>query len=352
MGELQMNNLINYGLTDTWIEKSAQHSESVLGRVITVFNRERIDVVTEVGIISCKMTNRLLTELSGLVITGDWVCIRKVDESNNMIEQVLDRKNKFARRKAGTINEEQIIGVNLDRIFIVTAVDDDFNPRRLERYITQAVHDQIPTTIVLSKVDLTNNLALYEKVASEIHPESDVISISSHSGMEGLSQLIPRLIQGETIALVGSSGVGKSTIINTLFGNEIQRVNKVNEKTGKGGHTTTNKHLRAFDNGYLLLDTPGMREFGMLAYSDESGKVGGFDDIESWAGYCRYSNCRLDTESGCAVKQAVEDGQIKSKRLDNYKKINYEQNYLWVKGRRISKTKLKYGSKRMNNDRR
>jgi ribosome biogenesis GTPase len=290
------------------------------------------------------MGNKLFDKLNDFVVSGDWVCIRQIDGDNYMIEDLLERKNKFVRRKAGTINDEQIIGVNLDRIFVVTAVDDDFNPRRLERYITQARHDRIPVTIVLSKADLTDRIDFYKDIARKIHPGGDVIAISSYRGAEGLQELSPFLRKGETIALVGSSGVGKSTIVNTLFGDEIQRVKEVNPKTGKGGHTTTSKQLRAFEKGFILLDTPGMREFGVLNSSGEAVK--GFEDIEEWAVYCHFNNCRHDTEEGCAVKAAVADGHLAQKRLDNFQKITYEQDFLWVKGRRISKDKLRYGKKK------
>ncbi len=333
--------LTDYGLTDEQIERWAAKEGMILGRVITAFNAKRVDVITEEGLISCMMSNKLFNRSDDFVVSGDWVFIRQIDESNYMIEELLERRNKFVRRRAGTINEEQTIGVNLDRIFVVTAVDDDFNPRRLERYITQAKHDHIPVTIVLSKADLTDRIDFYKEIARKIHPGGDVIAISSYRGAVGLEELTPFLRKGETIALFGSSGVGKSTIVNTLFGDEIQRVKEVNPKTGKGGHTTTSKQLRAFEKGFILLDTPGMREFGVINQSGEAVK--GFEDIEEWSIYCHFNNCRHDTEEGCAVKAAVADGHLGQKRLENFRKITYEQDFLWVKGRRISKDKLKYG---------
>jgi len=336
-----MNNLMKYGLSKEWLCKSEKFPDLILGRVIAAYSAERIDVMTDEGIVRRVKLHHMIC---GLVVTGDWVCIKCVDEDTCIVERLLERKNKFVRKKAGTINEEQIIGVNLDRIFIVTAVDGDFNPRRLERYIAQATHDHIATTIVLSKCDLTDNAKLYENLAKEIHPSGDVIKISSYQGPEGLKELVPYLKEGETIALVGSSGVGKSTIVNTLFGEEVHKVNKVNEKTSKGNHTTTNKALRAFEKGFLLLDTPGMREFGVI--TNDSNAPTGFADIEDWAKYCKYNNCQHKSEKNCAVKQAVKDGHISQKRLDNYLKITYEQYFLWVKGRRIHKKKLKYGNKK------
>lgn len=338
-----MDILKSYGLNLHWENEFNKNTSSQceIARVVTCFTSKDILIATQSGLRRCMTSQKLLTSnAASLPVPGDWVRARSIKNDEYILESILDRKSIFYRKKPGSLYEEQVIGVNLDKLFLVTSMNKEYNPRRLERYITQAQKCRIELIIVLSKADLVTNPDSYVEITRRIHPDGKVLTVSALEGVNGIQSLIPHLIPGETVGFVGASGVGKSTIINTLIGTEVMKVGHVSEATSKGRHTTTRRELILFNNGTILLDTPGMREFGVLL--EENDSKAGFPEILEWAKYCTYSNCQHKNEKGCAVNQAVENGIILRKRLDNYHKITYEQDFLWVKGRRISKEKLNY----------
>ncbi len=337
-----------YGLDKYNSDQYKLSTNQEIGRVITCYNSRNIEIVTSKGIKKGITATKILKFQDKIPVPGDWVLVQQEENDFAVITEIIPRKNEFIRKSAGDEFENQVIGVNLDKIFLVTSMNQDFNPRRIERYIAQAQACNIELIIVLSKLDLAENPLEFVELAKKIYPGGSIIQTTVIDGKKGLSSLYPYLIPGETVAFVGASGVGKSSIMNTLLGYKAMAVNKISGSTGKGCHTTTRRELIALDNGTLLLDTPGMREFGVILSSGDL--QAGFDDILSWADYCFYSDCSHRKEAGCAVRVAVENGLLSQKRLDNYIKIMHEQDFLWIKGRRIKKTKLKYqDSKRGNN---
>lgn len=337
-----MDVLKSYGLNLHWENefKKTTSFKLELARVVTCFNSKDIIIATRNGLVKCVTSQKVLTSNEKKIpVPGDWVRVEIKDNGEYILESILDRKSIFNRKKPGSLYEEQVIGVNIDKLFLVTSMNKEFNPRRLERFIAQAHKCRIELIIVLSKTDLVANPNSYVEMARKIYAEGEVVTVSALEGQDGIKNLLPYIIPGETIGFVGASGVGKSTIINTLIGDEVMKVGNISETTSKGRHTTTRRELKLFHNGAILFDTPGMREFGVLL--EENDKAG-FPEILEWANYCAYSNCHHKNEEGCAVIQAVENGLILRKRLDSYHKITFEQNFVWVKGRRISKEKLNY----------
>lgn len=256
---------------------------------------------------------------------GDWVYIKKLEEENKaIIHRVLQRKSSFARQEAGNRTVEQIIAANVDYLFLVNALNHDFNVRRIERYLLLAYESGAMPVIVLTKSDLCEDVE--QKIL-----ETEVIAIGvpifavdslQQAGIEFLHQFVA---PGKTIALVGSSGAGKSTLLNALMGAEVAKTGGVREEDSKGRHTTTHRELFQLSSGGLVIDTPGMRE---LQLWEGSGAIHAtFSDIEEFAKECRFRDCEHNSEPGCAVRMAIDDGIIAAERLQNYKKLQREIAY-------------------------
>lgn len=263
---------------------------------------------------------------SDLPVVGDWVVIAPQPEgSPAIIHALLPRRTSFSRKAAGNVTEEQVIAANVDTAFIVSGLDRDFNLRRIERYLTLVYNSGTNPAVVLNKADLCDDveacIAEVESVAFGIplHP----ISARGHDGIEALRGY---LTQGHTVALLGSSGVGKSTLINALLGYTRQQVNEISSHVNKGRHTTTQRELIVLESGGLIMDNPGMRELQL--WGDESDLQGAFEDIEELARQCRFSDCEHDSEPGCAVKAALNDGQLDRGRFHSYIKLQKEFEYL------------------------
>ncbi|MBL8152431.1 MAG: ribosome small subunit-dependent GTPase A, partial [Blastocatellia bacterium] len=278
---------------------------------------------------------------------GDWVVIRQKDEENRAkIFAVLPRKSKFSRRAAGQKEEEQVVAANIDLVFLVSGLDNDFNPRRMERYIILAKENGVTPVIVLNKADICENLEERIEEVGNIALDTPIVSVSTITGY-GIDKLKSFVTPNSTIALLGSSGVGKSSIINCLVGDQMQRVQEVREHDDRGKHTTTNRELIRLPTGALIIDTPGMRELQVSIAND--GFYSAFEDVEAIASECRFSNCAHQNEPGCAIKTALEDGSLDQERFSNYLKIQQELGQKMAehdyRAARLKKEKIK----KMNN---
>lgn len=259
-----------------------------------------------------------------LPAVGDWVALEP-GAGRGLIQAVLPRTSVFARRAAHTVAEEQIVAANVDIVFLLSAMDHDFNPRRIERYLTLAWESGAMPVVVLSKADSQSDPAPMIAEAERIAIGVPVLVTSARTGL-GIEDLRARLAGHKTGALLGSSGVGKSTLINALVGYDRQETAAVRESDQRGRHTTTWRELVKLPGGGLLIDTPGMRALHLL--EAEEGILASFADIEQLAGECDFRDCTHGPEPGCAVKRAVDSGTLPAERLANYHKLVAELAFL------------------------
>ncbi|UHA76071.1 ribosome small subunit-dependent GTPase A [Paenibacillus sp. 481] len=261
---------------------------------------------------------------NGWPTVGDWVAVApRPAEGRATLVGVLPRRSEFARKVAGNRNDAQLVAANADVALLVTAMTSDFEPRRLERYAALAWESGAMPAVVLTKADATDDENGYIAEAMQAVPGADVYPVSSHTGA-GLDRLRALLAPGKTLVLVGSSGVGKSTLANALTGSEHMITQAVREEDGKGRHTTTHRELIPLANGAWLIDTPGMREVGLVAVDGGHGLASAFDDVESLVRSCRFTDCKHANEPGCAVRAAVEQGELEPQRLNSYWKLQRE----------------------------
>lgn len=257
---------------------------------------------------------------------GDWVAINEFEGASAIIYKVMPRISQLERQTVGREGEKQLIASNIDVAFIVQAVDRDFNINRLERYFVIANNSGIQPILILNKVDLLENREI-EELKSKVNQrlEGTTVFTTSTLNGDGLNQLKLTLETGKTYCLLGSSGVGKSSIINYLIGNQLLAVNEISDSTNKGKHTTTHRELILLDNSAILIDTPGMREVGLTDSS--AGIEMTFDEISSLGKSCKFGNCTHTDEPGCKVLEAVDEGMISLEELENYKKLERQANH-------------------------
>jgi ribosome biogenesis GTPase len=267
-----------------------------------------------------ELSGRLRHQLGPLErpVVGDWVAIADGAE-RALIHHVLERRTAMIRRAAGTAGGGQVVAANVDLFMIVTSADRDFNPRRLERYLTAVWDSGAAPVIVLNKIDLGGIDAILREIDS-VALGAPVVQVSARTG-DGLEALRARLGRETTVALVGSSGVGKSSLINRLLGGEVQRTLSL-RSDGRGRHATTRRELIELSGGGILIDTPGMRELGLI--EDAGGVDAGFADVAALAERCRYRDCGHQGEPGCVVEAAVKAGELDAARLAGYLKLRKE----------------------------
>jgi len=296
---------------------------------VTVEQRGQYVVLTGTGEFDAEVTGKLLFNADNpadLPKVGDWVAVSLfAGEQKAIIHHVLPRLTRFSRQAAGGKIQEQVIAANIDVIFVVQGADHDFNLRRLERYLLLVNEGGARPIILLNKIDLCTDLPTKQAQMAAIAPDTPVLTISATTG-DGLATLRHMLQPGQTYALVGSSGVGKSTLLNQLAGAELFKTNAVRANDSRGRHTTTHRELVVLPGGALLIDSPGMR--GVQLWGNADGIEDAFAEITLLAAECHFPDCTHTSEIGCAVQAALAAGQLDQDRYNNYLKLNRETDYL------------------------
>ena len=308
-------------------EKMAQHE---LARVMSV-HKDSYKISKGAGDVFAELSGKLIYSTDSpvdLPTVGDWVCADFFDDdSHAIIHEVLPRKTVIKRKASGKNIEFQLIAANINTAFIMQSLDEDFNLRRLERYLVMINESNISPVVLLSKCDLISETELADQIAHIINimPDVQVIPFSSENGMN-IDAIKHLFVYGETYCLLGSSGVGKTTLLNQMVaGYAHYETSPVREKDSKGRHTTTHRQLIQLDNGALLIDTPGMRELGNM--SADAGINETFSEIITLSKQCKFSDCTHLNETGCAILEAIDKGLLSEQRYQNYLSLKRESSY-------------------------
>ncbi|NCB75071.1 MAG: ribosome small subunit-dependent GTPase A [Clostridia bacterium] len=329
---------LNLGFTENLVQEAALCPDFYLGRVIAQYKDLYKIATKENDILAC-LSGKLRYSSEDMLLfpsVGDFVLLDRNDDlhGNAVISQVLKRKSLFVRRAAGTVHCVQAVSANIDTAFICMSLNSDFNLRRLERYLSITWDSGASPVIVLTKADLCENLPFklseIDKVASGVE-----LVVTSSITEDGYKSILKYVVPGKTIAFMGSSGVGKSSLINRLLGEDVLTTREI-RKDDKGRHATTNRELFLIPFGGAVIDTPGMRELGV----ENVNLSKTFSDIEEFAEQCRFKDCRHESEPGCAVLMAIEEGQLDKERLISYKKLKKEAKYEGLNSKQIDKEKI------------
>ncbi|MFZ7102853.1 MAG: ribosome small subunit-dependent GTPase A [Peptococcaceae bacterium] len=336
MFKIDMENL---GLTERFRQEAQIYQDLYIGRVSAQY-KDFYRVITETGELTAEVAGKFRYHTktpAAYPAVGDFVMLDRLNDlkGKGIIHHVLARKSAFLRKAAGTGNDTQIIAANIDTIFICMSLNHDFNLRRLERYLSIAWDSGATPVAVLTKSDLcVDSRAKYEAV-SALAIGVDVLVTTSTSAA-GFLPLQSYLSRGKTVAFTGSSGVGKSTLINRLLGENVLDTNEL-RNDDKGRHTTTRRELIVLPAGGIVIDTPGMRELGII----KADLTRSFADIDDYAGNCKFPDCSHSGEPGCAVQKAVQDGFLTAERLASYRKLKKEAKYAALNAKQIEKEKVK-----------
>jgi ribosome biogenesis GTPase / thiamine phosphate phosphatase len=321
----------NYGWNNHFEEYTKQKKrEFEIGRVVSIKGFINT-LITNDGELESELSGKLLygVELENLPKVGDWVYFIRYDTIGYIIE-VLPRINELARKNPGTKTEKQVIAANVDYALIVQGLDQNFNIMRLERYLLQIIACKIKPIVILNKADLIDNPNKYRHEVAKLGRECPVYFCSTYN-LSGIAELKNTVLEAnKTYILIGSSGVGKSSLLNSFMDNSERVTGNISDSTGKGRHITTSRDLFQLPNGGLIIDTPGMKEFG-IAFEEGQQTGGLFPLIDKLAGNCRFSDCQHLEEDGCAVLEAYNTGSLEPKVYESYLKLIKEQKHFEIK---------------------
>ena len=309
-------NIHDYGIVPDY-----DHLPGIPARV-TAVHKERYEIVCAHGITHARLkTREYYVDTQDFPTAGDFVMIHYIDNGDSQITATLPRRTYFSRREPGPIPRDQAVAANFDYVFIMQSLNLDFNPKRLERYLALAWQSGATPVILLTKADLVEDYWDYLTQVERVAAGVNVHVVSAHTG-QGLPRLNAYLQPGKTLVFLGSSGVGKSSLVNALAGEELMAVSAIREDDSKGRHTTTHRQLIRLNTGVMIIDTPGMRELGMWDVSE--GLDHAFTDVEAFLGRCRFSDCRHEKEPGCAIRAAIASGDLDIARWESYRKLSEE----------------------------
>ncbi len=329
-----MQTLKHYGLTPFFSAQAALYPDETIGRVISQ-GRDIFKVITEDAEFFAEVSGKCRS-LGTFPAVGDFVMLDRASGENGhgQIQHVLARKSVFERKAAGQ-KGTQVVAANIDIVFICSSLNNDFNLRRLERYLSIAWNSGALPVVVLTKSDICDDTDEKLAEASDVAIGADVLVTSGFID-DTLVKLRAYLKEDVTAAFIGSSGVGKSTLINALAGDSLLKTAAIRQDDDKGRHTTTRRELIALPQGGVVIDTPGMREIGL----DSADLAKAFSDIDALAAQCRFRDCTHKAEPGCAVRAAVESGALDYNRLESYLKLKKEARYDGLNSRQIEKEKI------------
>ena len=323
-------NIKDYGLKEELLERIDK--DKIIAR-ITATHKDRYEIVCDKGNGFAKVKRGYYYDNPNSIYptTGDFVLIEWNDSGESMIYETLKRESSFSRSAASSDRNrefhqgyEQLVAANFDYVFIMQSLNDNFNINRIERYLSLAWESGGIPVIVLTKSDLASNTQEYIDQVQDVAFGVDVFAISCKT-KEGIEDIKKYFSKGNTIVFLGSSGVGKSTLVNTLYGKEVMKTSEIREEDSRGRHTTTSRNLIMLPNGAMIIDTPGMRELGM--WNAESGINKTFSDIEELSKMCKYSDCTHTNEPGCKILEAIENGELSKERFEQYIKLQKESLY-------------------------
>jgi ribosome biogenesis GTPase len=306
--------------------KEKNNGSVFAGRIVADYG-QILKIAADNGELSVnRPVKKLYSDLQ--IAVGDWAALVYTQEGDVAINDILCRKTKFSRAAAGNETREQLVAANVDTVFLIQSLNKDFNMKRLERYLLAAWESGAVPVVVLTKTDCCDDIADKMTDVYNTAPGVEVHAISSVTG-DGIDEIRKYFIKGKTVALLGSSGVGKSTLVNTLAGEELLKTQSIREDDSRGRHTTTHRELVLLPDGGLILDTPGMRMLSL--WEADSGMEIMFGDIEDLIVRCRFYDCTHQNEPGCAVREALASGKLEIKRWERWLKLQKELIHLEAK---------------------